>query len=151
MIYIFLSGINVHFLIASTNKHKTEEIEKIFNYANCTFSSLAAYDDIPVAVENGKTFLENATIKAKHYYKYIKKPVIADDSGLVVPALNGAPGIHSARYAGEESDYNKNNSMLLEHMAKLHEQDRYAFFIPLWQHSVLQYLDPDIVVNDTPQ
>ena len=119
----------MHFLIASTNKYKTKEIEKIFNYSNCTFSSLAAYDEVPVAIENGKTFLENAATKAKHYYKYIKKPVIADDSGLVVPALNGAPGIHSARYAGEESDYNKNNSMLLEHMAELHEQDRYAFFI----------------------
>jgi XTP/dITP diphosphohydrolase len=119
----------LHFLIASTNKHKSEEIEKIFNNTNRTFSSLAAYDEVPVAVENGKNFLENATIKAKHYYKYVKKPVIADDSGLVVPALNGAPGIHSARYAGEGSGYNKNNSMLLEQMARLSEKERYAFFI----------------------
>jgi len=116
-------------LIATTNKHKTEEIERIFTYENCTFSSLINYKGIPEAVETGLTFLDNATIKARHYYEHLNIPAVADDSGLVVPALNGAPGIHSARYAGGGSDYNKNNSMLLEHMARLSGKERYAFFI----------------------
>jgi len=116
-------------LIASTNRHKVEEIKKIFRFPGINFISLEDYKEIPEAIEDGKTFQDNALIKAKHYYPYTKTPVIADDSGLVVPALNGEPGIHSARYAGEQSAYDKNNVLLLSRMKNLAEDDRFAFFI----------------------
>ena len=75
--------------------------------------SLADYPDVPEAVEDGDTFLENARKKAAHYQQLLKVPTIADDSGLVVDALNGAPGVYSARYAGEPGNDRKNNEKLL--------------------------------------
>ena len=116
-------------LIASTNRHKVEEIEKIFIIPGIDFISLLKYKKIPEAIEDGKTFIENALLKAKHYYHYTQIPVIADDSGLVVPALNGEPGIHSARYAGEQSAYDKNNALLLSRMEQLTGEQRFAFFV----------------------
>ncbi len=122
-------GTLLEILIATTNKHKTEEIEKIFTYKNCTFSSLTNHKGLPEAVETGSTFLENAIIKARHYYEHLNIPAVADDSGLVVPALNNDPGIYSSRYAGEEANYQENNSLLLRNMADLEGKDRYAYFI----------------------
>lgn len=116
-------------LIASTNRHKVEEIKKIVRFPGINIISLENYKDIPEAIENGKTFRDNALIKAKHYYQHLQIPVIADDSGLVVPALNGEPGIHSARYAGEQSAYDKNNALLLSRMELLRDEKRFAFFI----------------------
>ena len=75
------------------------------------------------------SFLENAEIKARHYFNQLQRPVIADDSGLVVPALNGQPGIHSARYAGEQAAYRENNQRLLRKMAKLTGNARRAYFV----------------------
>jgi XTP/dITP diphosphohydrolase len=116
-------------LIASTNRHKIEEIKKIFEFPGIEFSSLEKYDDVPEAIEDGKTFRDNALLKAKHYYRYTQLPVIADDSGLVVPALNGEPGVHSARYSGAQSTYDKNNTLLLSRMEKLIGDQRFAFFV----------------------
>ena len=116
-------------LIASTNRHKVEEIKKIFGNTGIKFVSLEQYSEIPEAIEDGITFQENALLKAKHYFQYTQIPVIADDSGLVVPALNGEPGIHSARYAGEQSAYDKNNSLLLSRMEKFEGEQRFAFFV----------------------
>ena len=116
-------------LIASTNRHKVEEIKKIFVNPGIQFISLEQYKEIPEAIEDGKTFQENAILKAKHYYQHTQIPVIADDSGLVVPALNGEPGIHSARYAGEQSAYDKNNALLLSRMENLVGDQRFAFFV----------------------
>ena len=116
-------------LIATTNMHKTKEIEKIFSYKNCTFSSLINHKNIPEAIENGKTFLDNAIIKARHYYDHLRIPAIADDSGLVVPALNDEPGVYSARYAGENSNYKANNELLVKKMTDLEGKDRAAYFI----------------------
>jgi XTP/dITP diphosphohydrolase len=116
-------------LIATTNMHKTKEIEKIFSYKNCTFSSLINHTNIPEAIENGETFLDNAIIKARHYYDHLQIPAIADDSGLVVPALNDEPGVYSARYAGENSNYIANNALLVKNMAHLEGDNRAAYFI----------------------
>jgi XTP/dITP diphosphohydrolase len=91
--------------------------------------SLVMYPDIRPAIECGTSFQENAEIKAKHYFAQIQLPVIADDSGLVVPALNGQPGIHSARYAGENATYKENNDLLLGRMALLSEKEREAYFV----------------------
>lgn len=76
--------------------------------------------------ENGSTFLENAFIKAKAYSKLAGLPCFADDSGLCVEALNGAPGIHSARFAGEPCDHDRNNSKLLANLNGF--QNRVAYF-----------------------
>ena len=116
-------------IIASTNKHKTDEIRRIFNYSGIGFRSLHDFPGIRLAEENGHTFLENAEIKAKHYFTYLKQPVMADDSGLVVPALNHEPGVHSARYAGENASYQENNMLLLKKMANLTGESRMAYFI----------------------
>ena len=133
--------ISQQILIASTNRHKVEEIKKIFKFPEIRFVSLEKYEDIPEAIEDGKTFKDNALLKAKHYCLHTKIPVIADDSGLVVPALNGEPGIHSARYAGKQSDYDKNNALLLSRMEKLTGDKRFAFFV-----CVVVYFDGKSVI-----
>lgn len=131
-------------LIASTNRHKVAEIEKIFKIPGVDFLSLDKYPDVPEAIEDGNTFEENALIKAKHYHQFTKMPVIADDSGLVVPGLNGEPGIHSARYAGEQSAYDKNNALLLSRMKNLSGNQRDAYFV-----CVVVYFDgKDVILSE---
>ena len=115
--------------IATKNEHKVSEIKPILKDLKVNLESISGYDEIPEAIEDGSTFAANARLKAEHYFRYLKKPVIADDSGLVVPALNGEPGIYSARYAGEKSNYALNNEKLLKNMKKLSGNDRYAYFI----------------------
>jgi XTP/dITP diphosphohydrolase len=83
-------------------------------------------DDI---VETGATFEENAVMKAETVCKALGYLTIADDSGLEVDALNGAPGIRSARYAGEHGDDKKNNQKLLADLAQVKEKDRTARFV----------------------
>lgn len=116
-------------LIASTNKHKVAEIEKILGSLKFNFLSLDAHPDLKPPVEDGKTFQDNAIIKARYYYKHTGLPVIADDSGLVVPALGGEPGVLSARYAGKQASYPENNQYLLSHMQNLEGNQRAAHFV----------------------
>ena len=116
-------------VIASTNEHKTEEIQRIFNFPGLQITSLRQFPEIPPALEDGLTFMENAERKARHYFSFIKQAVIADDSGLVVPALDGQPGILSARYAGEKATYPQNNRLLLKNMSRLPESARAAYFV----------------------
>ena len=84
--------------------------------------------NVPPVAETGLTFVENALIKARHATAYTRLPAIADDSGLVVPALNGEPGIYSARYSGEHALDNQNNKKLLSNMENLPESKRQAYF-----------------------
>ncbi len=91
-------------IIASTNKGKIKEIGEILKGLPISLSSLIDYNDIPDIIEDGSTFLENAMIKAKTVYDLFKKPVLADDSGLVIPALNGEPGVRSARYGSDDGE-----------------------------------------------
>jgi XTP/dITP diphosphohydrolase len=115
--------------IATKNENKVKEIKPILHNLKVKLESISKFDNISEAVEDGKTFEANARLKAEHYFRYLNKPVIADDSGLVVPALNGEPGIYSARYAGEKSNYALNNQKLLKKMEHLTGDDRSAFFI----------------------
>ncbi len=115
--------------IATKNEHKIAEIKPILKNLNVDLKSISIYKDIPEAVEDANTFAANAKLKAEHYFKHLTKPVVADDSGLVVPALNGEPGIYSARYAGEKSNYALNNKKLLKKMKNLSGNERYAYFI----------------------
>lgn len=84
--------------------------------------------NVPPIAETGLTFLENALIKARHASAYTRLPAIADDSGLVVPALHGNPGIYSARYAGEYAMDNQNTRKLLLNMDALSDTERQAYF-----------------------
>jgi XTP/dITP diphosphohydrolase len=116
-------------MVATTNNHKINEIRPLFENRSITLKSLADIQDFPEIIEDGSSFEENAAIKARTVFNKFRLPVIADDSGLVVPALNNAPGIYSARYAGPEADYYQNNLMLLKNMQSLKKQDRLARFV----------------------
>ncbi len=114
-------------VLASNNKGKLRELGEL----------LAGHDvalvpqgelGIPEAVEDGLSFVENAIIKARHACAHSGLPAIADDSGLEVDALNGEPGIHSARYAGEHGDDAANNRKLLEALREVPEEERTARF-----------------------
>jgi XTP/dITP diphosphohydrolase len=122
-------------VIASQNSHKIIEFEDAFKNTGVTIKSLKHFDNVPEIDETGSTFEENATLKATGIMKFSHQAVIADDSGLVVKALNGAPGVHSARYAGDHDDDANNNKLLKEMQNK---SDRSAYF-----ESVLVYLTPE--------
>lgn len=91
--------------------------------------SLIAYPDAPGIEEDGKSFSENALKKARFYSKLFKALAIADDSGLEVDALNGRPGIYSARYAGKGATDRKNKQRLLEQMKGIPASKRSAQFV----------------------
>ena len=113
-------------VIATKNAGKAREYRKMFAPHGITVKTLA--DFAPVKIdENGTTFEENAMIKAETVVKALNLPVMADDSGLVVDALNGAPGVHSARYAGDHDDA-ANNAKLLRELADVPDEKRTAHF-----------------------
>ena len=113
-------------VLASGNPGKIKEIQAILtNYSIITQQEF----NIQEAEETGSTFIENAIIKARNAALYSKLPAIADDSGLVVDALNGAPGVISARYAGSQASDQKNLQKLLLDMQDIPESQRSARFI----------------------
>lgn len=114
-------------LFASHNRNKISEVKSIFQELPLKLISLVKLADFTEVEENGNSFQENAFLKANYFYKKYQKPTFADDSGLIVPALNGEPGIHSARYGGEYGNYRQNNLYLLRNMKYIHE--RKATFI----------------------
>lgn len=116
-------------LAATTNTHKFAEIAKTLADMRLKLKCLNDYSGFPDVTEDGKTFEDNARKKADVYFKYFNMPVFADDSGLVVPALNNEPGVRSARYAGEESNYAKNNQLLMQKIVKLPSDHRTGKFI----------------------
>lgn len=112
-------------LLATHNQHKKEEIQQILgeNYQVTSLTNYQLFDEIE---ENGKTFHENALIKAKYCFEKTGKPSVGDDSGLVIPALDRRPGIFSARYAGAH-DFEANIKKVLEEMQGI--ENREAYFI----------------------
>ena len=107
-------------VLASNNKGKIAEFEKLFAELNLPVDVVAQGKlNIEDAIEDGLSFVENAIIKARHASRISGKPAIADDSGLCVPVLGGAPGIYSARYAGEHGDDAANNAKLLADLKPL--------------------------------
>ena len=115
-------------IIASGNKGKLKEFQELMKDLPVEVRSLADYPEIGDIEENGTTFAENAYIKAKAVHDATGCLAIADDSGLEVDALGGAPGIYSARYAGEEKDDAKNNAKLLAALEDVPEGGRGAQF-----------------------
>lgn len=116
-------------VLATQNLHKIREFKAMLkNASNLEILSLRDFPDYVAPPEDGKTFEENATIKALHAAKALGKKVIADDSGLVVPALSGAPGIKSARYAGENASDRDNRKKLLADIADLPDHKKACYF-----------------------
>ncbi len=122
-------------IFASSNSGKINELQMLlapYRYEVIPQASLGIDD----AEETGLTFVENALIKARNACLQSGKPAIADDSGLVIRALDGAPGIHSARYAGKKNDAQKNMAKILQEMTDVSADDRRAHF-----HCTLVYLE----------
>lgn len=112
-------------VLASNNQGKITEFEHLFNTLNLPISVIAQGKlDIEDAIEDGLSFVENAIIKARHASRQSGLPAIADDSGLCVSILGGAPGIYSARYAGEHGDDAANNAKLLQDLSPLRQDDK---------------------------
>ncbi|MCX5869189.1 MAG: XTP/dITP diphosphatase [Deltaproteobacteria bacterium] len=103
-------------ILATTNTNKVKEFQEILKDFPIEIRSLADFGPLPEAIEDGETFDDNAYKKAIHTAKILGFPAIADDSGLVVEALNGAPGVYSARYAGEKATDKENVDKLLQDM-----------------------------------
>lgn len=117
-------------ILASHNPHKLREFRNIFrSLPYIDLVSLHSYPQYILPEETGKTFEENALIKAQYIAKATNSWVIADDSGLIVPALNEQPGVHSARYAGDKATDRENRIKLLQEMAHLQDDEqRFAYF-----------------------
>ena len=113
-------------IIASGNRHKVREIREILGG---TFEEILSMTEAGIdhdTVEDGTTFLENARKKAREIMEISGCAAIADDSGICVPALDGAPGVYSARYCGRHGDDEENNRLLLKNMAG--KTDRRAYY-----------------------
>jgi XTP/dITP diphosphohydrolase len=116
-----------HLIVATRNAHKTREIQRILG-ADFAVCDLSAYPGTPETAETGKTFEENAVLKATAASRHLPGLVVADDSGLEVDALGGAPGIYSARYAGQNATDKQNIDKLLEELARIETAIRSARF-----------------------
>ncbi|MGO4543186.1 RdgB/HAM1 family non-canonical purine NTP pyrophosphatase [Paenibacillus sp. 2TAB23] len=109
-------------VVATKNAGKVREFAHALQKLGKETLSLHDYPQIPDIVEDGDTFAANARIKAKTTGDTLGVPVLADDSGLRVTALNGAPGVYSARFAGEHASDGDNNEKLIRELKRLHEQ-----------------------------
>lgn len=112
-------------ILATNNQGKINEISALLQPIVCLLQQSLS---IPEITETGLSFVENAIIKARHASKICKLPALADDSGLVVPALNGEPGIYSARFAKSKKSSLSNIDYLLHCLANTKERDRNAYF-----------------------
>lgn len=123
------SSQKIPLVIASHNIHKIREFRAMLKeFLALDVLSLIDFPNYIPPEETGTTFEENATLKATHAAAHIQHWVIADDSGLVVPAIGGAPGVYSARYAGKDATDADNRKKLLEAMQHLRDDDRFAFY-----------------------
>ena len=119
------SDTTAKWVLASNNKGKLNEFKRLFEAANLNIDIVPQGQlNIEDAVEDGLSFIENAIIKARHASRISGLPAIADDSGLCVPALGNAPGIYSARYAGEHGNDANNNAKLMADLQPIREQNQ---------------------------
>ncbi len=119
----------MNIVLATRNRKKVEEIGRIFKGYKVRFLTLDSFPGCPEVEEDGKTFRQNAVKKAVSIARFTGCPAIADDSGLEVKALGGAPGVFSARYAGEGADDRKNLMKLLRELSGKEGKGREARFV----------------------
>lgn len=118
------------YIMATKNPKKLQELQRILAPLGIDVLCEADTDfDFPEVEETGSTFAENALLKAQSAARVSGMPAVADDSGLCVEALGGAPGIYSARYAGEHGNDRANNELLLKNLAHIPPEKRDAYFI----------------------
>lgn len=123
------SGDNMDFILATNNMKKLAEMQRILSPLGINVVTAKMLGiTLPEVEEDGTTFEENARIKAKSACEIINMPSIADDSGLCVDYLNGAPGIFSARFSGEHGNDEKNNDLLLEKLDGVPMEKRSAHY-----------------------
>ena len=116
-------------VLGSRNRKKLQEIIDILGDLPLELRDLTSWPDAPEVVEDGTTFEDNARKKAADLAQALSHWVIGEDSGLVVPALNGRPGVYSARYAGKHGDDAANNAKLIREMAHLKGDDRAGYYV----------------------
>jgi XTP/dITP diphosphohydrolase len=116
-------------VVGTRNRKKREEILEILGDLGVDLRDLTSWPDPPEVVEDADTFEGNARKKAVELSRYLKQWVLGEDSGLVVPALNGRPGVYSARYAGKQGDDAANNARLLAELGPLPDDRRDAYYV----------------------
>lgn len=116
-------------VLGTRNKKKRQEIAEILDGLGLELRDLDQFPEVPEVVEDGDTFAANARKKASEVAKSLKQWTLGEDSGLVVPALNGRPGIYSARYAGKQGDDEANNDKLLTELASLPPEKHGAYYV----------------------
>lgn len=124
-------------ILATKNAGKLKEFQAFLAPHNIEVVSLADFENVPEIIEDGTTFEENAAIKAKVISEHFKLPVVAEDSGLMIDALNGEPGVYSARYAGDHDDA-ANIVKVLDKLNGVEEAKRTAAF-----HTVIVAMQPN--------
>ena len=122
-----MHGLPETLVLASNNRGKLRELQRLMAPLGLHLRRQGEWD-FPEAVEDAPGFIENALIKARHAAAHTGLPALADDSGLVVPHLNGEPGIHSARFAGRHGDDEGNNRKLLRCLEGVTSEQRAAYF-----------------------
>jgi XTP/dITP diphosphohydrolase len=116
-------------VLATRNRKKREEIAEILGDLSLELADLTRFPQAPEVVEDGDTFEANAWKKAVEVARALGQWTLGEDSGLVVPALKGRPGVFSARYAGKQGDDEANNDKLLAELAPLPEDHRAAYYV----------------------
>ncbi len=129
-------------LLATQNKHKVDELMRLLEPYALEVVSLLDYPEIGEIVEDGDTLEANALIKAKAGYAHCGLPTIADDTGLAVAALNGAPGVYAARYAGENATYDQNVQKMLDELQSVPAEKRQAQF-----QTAAVFYDGDVIIS----
>jgi XTP/dITP diphosphohydrolase len=119
----------VTIILATKNRHKLEEIQRICKDLAVEWIGLSDLSQSVEIEENGESFEENALIKARGVHRVTELPVVADDSGLIVDALNGAPGIYSSRFSGPDATTEENNALLLKKLQNVPDEKRTARFV----------------------
>jgi XTP/dITP diphosphohydrolase len=129
-------------VLATHNRDKIRELKAAFRGTNAELLTFDHFPNMPDVVEDGDTLEENALKKAKEIFQFTGLPALADDTGLEVQALNGAPGVKSSRYAGERVTYAQNVKKLLSEMKDIGPEQRKAGF-----RTVMVYFDGNNVLT----
>tara|TARA_B100001250_G_C19745252_1_gene764998 strand:- start:789 stop:1445 length:657 start_codon:yes stop_codon:yes gene_type:complete len=126
--HLFVISIHKTLVLATHNSHKQLEMKMILSDLNIQVIGLDQFPHIGEIEETGTTLIENSLLKAKTVYDITGLPCLADDTGLEVKSLNGAPGVYSARYAGKNATFSDNMNKVLNELNKLDDLERFAIF-----------------------